>query len=254
MSRRRGHRRRCRRDCGDVGACAPGRGHGPVRGPRSAGRRGERNQLRDPPHRLRLDPRRAGDAADPALGRAPRRGRGNARDPRLALRGAARRSRHRGRVDHRPGPLHAGARRRRAGARRRDPHRRPRHRAARHADGQLRRPVRRRGRPPVRRRLVRDLPPQGRVLRLRRHRARPDPAPDRPPAARRECWCSRPSTARSSPARRRSTRPTRRTGRCGPRRSPRCAPRRPSCCPRSPTQSRSRAGPACAPPVVASTT
>ena len=79
--------------------------------------------------------------------------------------------------------------------------------------------------------VVRDLPPQGRVLRLRRHRARPDPAPDPDPPHEGSAGVPDPRRHRSSPARRRSTRRTRRTGRCGPRRSPRCAPRRPSCCP-----------------------
>ena len=115
---------------------------------------------------------------------------------------------------------------------------RPGGRRARDAAGgrELRRPARRRGGAPRRRRQLRDLPAQGRVLRVRparRAAARADPAARARRSGRRACSSSPPSTARSSPARPRTTTRTRPTGRCGRRRGTRCCRRRARCCPRS---------------------
>ena len=83
-------------------------------------------------------------------------------------------------------------------------------------------PRRRRGRPAGRRRVVLDLPAQGRVPRVRSaaraSRSTGSCCRSRP-SARRACSCSRRSTARSSRDRPRSTWRTRTTGRCGPRRA-----------------------------------
>ena len=72
-ARRRGHRRRRR---GHARSRWRSRAAGPTpccsRPRDELGARGERHQLRDPAHRLRLDAGRARDAADPALGRAAR--------------------------------------------------------------------------------------------------------------------------------------------------------------------------------------
>ena len=65
----------------DASVVAP-RGRGRAR----TGR--ERNELRHPPHRLRLGPRRARDRVDPPLGRAARPGARRARSARTALRRA----------------------------------------------------------------------------------------------------------------------------------------------------------------------
>ncbi len=90
---------------------------------------------------------------------------------------------------------------------------------------QRRRPARRRGRSPGRRRDVRDLPAQGRVPRLRpagraRSTTSTSPSPRRRPRA---CSSSRRSTAAWRSARPRTTRTTRTTGACGPRARRRCA-------------------------------
>ena len=90
---------------------------------------------------------------------------------------------------------------------------------------ELRGAARRRGGAPGRRRQLRDLPAQGRVLRVRpAGRASPSTGSccRSRPSERRECWCSPRSTARSWPARRRTTARTSPTGRCAPRRTRRC--------------------------------
>ncbi len=161
-----------------------------------------------------------------------------------------RRARGAGRVGHRSGRLHAGARAAQPNATVRsfapasesrgssesggefivsEPGGESRRRRARR---QLRRARGRRGGAARRRRLVRGLPAQGRVPRLRSAGRRSGSSGSCCRCRRsapRASWSSRRSTARSWRARRPSTRRTRTTGRCAPRPGMRSCRRRAPC-------------------------